>query len=241
MSSTNMLNKLADLVREHMSDETLTGHHDMAHVEDVFIIVKAACVSGSIDDTKRGHYLAAALLHEVDDSKLFRKHDYEFYYAITFLRECGFDNDSIANIIRIISLVSASKNGNKSTEDPDDLIVRDADRICALGKEGVVRCYQYTLSVGNPIITKDTLLPTTREELMLVATEERYTQYVARKGGSVSMTDHFYDKLLHIGEMGSGNNYLITLAEAECDYMIEWILKSNTLFAELRKMYPESY
>ena len=93
----------------------------------------------------------------------------------------------------------------------------------------------------RPLIDKDTPLPVTREELKLVVTEDKFQDYVKRGGGSKTMTDHYYDKLLHIGEMASGNEYLVKQSVVEYEYMVDWILKSNASFKVLREMYPLNF
>ena len=110
--------------------------------------------------------------------------------------------------LQMISYVSASSNGNTIPEPaktkPWLLIPRYADRLEALGKIGVIRCWQFTRYIGAKYYTENTPRPTTKEEIKIYATPERFAHY---KGKSESLMDHVYDKLLHIG-FNSGNKYL---------------------------------
>lgn len=146
--------------------------------------------------------LLACLLHEVDDRKLFKTQDYS--NARSILKEVG--TVDIDKVIELIDLVSASKNQNKTVEEKWKLIPRDCDRIEAMGLIGVKRAYQYTMKIGGLLYTDKTPRAATLEAVYKIATPERFANY---KGDSESMIDHYYDKLLHIGHIASGNKYLL--------------------------------
>lgn len=65
-----------------------------------------------------------------------------------------------------------------------------------MGTIGVIRCYQYNREMKLPLSTPTTPCATTYEEVWKYTTEKRYQDY--QEHGSVSMMDHFYDKLLHL-------------------------------------------
>ena len=98
----------------------------------------------------------------------------------------------------MISLCSCSDNGNDIYYDilPWYYIPRWADRLDAIGKNGIRRCYEYTISSKKPLFTERTPRITILKDLENVASSERFESY---KNGrkSESMIDHFYDKLLH--------------------------------------------
>jgi len=58
--------------------------------------------------------------------------------------------------------------------------------------------YQYNRHAGAPLSVDTTPRPATQEEVWRHATEERFEEYQASGGGSLSMIDHYYDKLLHV-------------------------------------------
>ena len=101
----------------------------------------------------------------------------------------------------MISYVSASANGNKipaiALEFPEFLWPRFCDRLEAIGTIGAVRCYQYTIENDRILhIPNLTPRPTSEEDLWKnYVTDDRFEKYQL-KGSSISMMDHFYDKLL---------------------------------------------
>eukprot|EP00967_Tisochrysis_lutea_P124630 scaffold208515_cov30-Tisochrysis_lutea.AAC.2 len=107
---------------------------------------------------------------------------------------------------QMIQLVSCSRNGNSAPPEaiaaPELLWPRWADRLEATGEVGVVRCYQYNRSINAPLSVDSTPRPSTEADVWALATEERFQEYQARGGSSVSMMDHYYDKLLQVNASG---------------------------------------
>ena len=131
-------------------------------------------------------------------------------------------------------MVSCSSNGN-STAGVDEqtewmLIPRYADRLEAIGEIGLVRTWQYTLHKKRPLFLDSTPRPKTRAEVKEVATTERFDGY---QNGvkSVSMMDHFYDKLLHLGVEGAiplRNSYIAEEARHRHEVMVEFVVQFGT-------------
>lgn len=148
----------------------------------------------------------AALLHDADDRKYFpNSADYQNARdVLAGLRRLQADlvtPEVEADVVRMISWVSASANHDdvppEAVAAPHLLYPRHADRLAAVGWTGVLRCWDYTTEAGQPLYLASTERVTTEEELWgRVATPERYAAY---RGRSLSMVDHYYDKLLHIG------------------------------------------
>lgn len=63
---------------------------------------------------------------------------------------------------------------------------------------GVVRCYLFNKKCGELLSSDATPRPKTREEALAMATAERFAEYQASGGSSMSMMDHYYDKLLQV-------------------------------------------
>ena len=141
----------------------------------------------------------AALLHDADDRKYFQTQDNA--NAKSILRSCDVPPDIAEETLRMIDLVSGSKNGNEvppeCAESPELLWPRWADRIEAIGTNGVVRCWQYNVEKERLISSDATPQPKTREEALALVTSERFDRY-QQTGESASMIDHYYDKLLHV-------------------------------------------
>jgi uncharacterized protein len=145
----------------------------------------------------------AALLHDIDDSKYFPS-NYEYQNANYILKSVrqidNLTDTDINDIIYMISLVSSSKNGDSIPHDCISkewmLIPRYADRLEALGIIGVKRTLDYALYKKQPFFLPDTLRALDEYDLFQrIATADRYENY---KGKSLSMIDHYYDKLLRL-------------------------------------------
>jgi len=158
--------------------------------------------------------ISAAFLHDADDRKLFPGNvNYENARDILNKSQI-FDDDEINMIIRMIDLVSASKNKDNIPSDVIGnewmLIPRYADRLEAFGKIGVQRTIEYTTEVGMEFYTPETLRIKNFEEFKEKVPRKRYDQY---NGISASMIDHIYDKLIHICEFPIKNTFF----EQECE------------------------
>ena len=159
--------------------------------------------------------LMAALLHDADDGKFFpENHDYENLRKI--LRDNGKTEDFINRVAYMVSIVSASKNGDNIPEDIAGnewlLIPRYADRLEAIGFIGIERCKTYSKKVRDPVYIESTPRPRSEEEIWGAATKERYERY-AKGIKSLSMIDHYYDKLLRLSIFPITNTYF----DEQCD------------------------
>lgn len=90
-----------------------------------------------------------ALLHDVDDHKLFNNKNNE--NARKFLIENDFDSEVIEDIIEIINSVSFTKNKGTKPKTLEACIVQDADRLDAIGAIGVARTFMYSGKNGRGI------------------------------------------------------------------------------------------
>lgn len=169
----------------------------------------------------------AALLHDADDRKFFPENlNYENLRYI--LRE---QPELIINLtIRMVDLVSSSKNANNV---PDDivgkewmLIPRLADRVEAIGLIGIERCHQYNKTTAQPLYIPDTPRAKSKEEIWQYATKSRYNSYV---GKSRSMMCHYYDKLLRLGIFETSNPYLLKISQERDEVTIRFVLYFSSL------------
>lgn len=83
-----------------------------------------------------------ALLHDVDDHKLFKNKNNE--NARKFLVENDFDSEAIEDIVEIINSVSFTKNKGTKPKTLEACIVQDADRLDAIGAIGIARTFMYS-------------------------------------------------------------------------------------------------
>lgn len=150
--------------------------------------------------------IIAALLHDADDRKFFPAHkDYQNARRIVGLANLDAEVEKL--VVMMIGFVSASTNGNSvpdvAAQSPWILYPRFADRIEAIGWVGIERCWEYTLTAGRPLFVKETPRVRSEKELWDIAVP----RFAAYKGDSVSMVDHWLDKLVHIGKFQTDNKY----------------------------------
>lgn len=193
----------------------------------------------------------ASMLHDVDDDKFFPKKESngngnclpdQFPNATSISQSANIPPDSIKRILQMISWTGCTKNGNtvpievQETNQYHLLIPRWSDRLEAVGRIGVVRCYQYNREIGAPLWKDNDLYdsprPTSEDEVWsLYATPERFQNYLSASGGgkgSSSMISHYYDKLLHIARPPPDivrNEYLETMARESSKELVEICLR----------------
>eukprot|EP00438_Fugacium_kawagutii_P020053 Skav201033 [mRNA] locus=scaffold3386:156139:156915:+ [translate_table: standard] len=192
---------LKALCEEHR----IEASHGLAHALRVLDHADKALsqADGMSEDRKQAVRLAA-LLHDADDRKLFKKRDDDrgLKNAEQIMEQANAKAVVIGDAIRMIELVSCSKNGNSVPHDaekePELLWPRWADRLEATGEIGIIRCWQYNREVGAPLVLPDTPCPKSEEEVWAHATNQRFELYQKSGGKSNSMLDHYYDKLLRV-------------------------------------------
>ena len=188
----------------------LTQLFDKAGVDSSHGIIHAMCVITHTEKAltysinpgnirKRIAIKLAALLHDADDHKFFNTIDYSNARMI-LLQAWPKYLEYHELVIEMIDLVSCSKNGNSKIKKGNEwmLIPRWCDRLEAMGKIGIRRAHEYTKYKNAPLFLPTTLKATNMKELVKIASKERFKLYTTRCSSSLSMIDHFYDKLLHI-------------------------------------------
>lgn len=158
------------------------GGHDYWHTLRVYRTAMNIAEKESCDKTV---VALGALLHDVDDRKLFATQDYA--NARRILRENGVSTALEHQVIDVISTVSFS-SGAAAPDSMEGKIVQDADRLDALGAIGVARTFAYGGSSKSPMHDPD--LPP-----RLNMTKEEYRNH---RGTSVN---HFYEKLFTLKDM----------------------------------------
>ncbi|MCH5351192.1 MAG: HD domain-containing protein [Clostridiales bacterium] len=142
------------------------GGHGIGHIRRVISNAKMIMKELKSGFSKNLVVFCCAL-HDVDDKKLdcgdSKRLD-------TFLCSGGYDDELCKTVKNIISLVSFSENVGKSSDgiSLEGKIVRDADRLDALGAVGIARAFAYGGKTCRPMFRSD---------------------------GENSSEQHFYDKL----------------------------------------------
>ena len=216
-------------LNEVLDEAKVTPCHGIEHALIVVRHVEAALEAQPepLSDEQRLAIKLAALIHDADDRKFFPTSK-ELTNARKVLSSIPISEGVSELVLKMIGLVSCSKNGNskEGVEHEWMLYPRFADRLEAIGEIGIVRCWVYTYHVNRPLFTSETPRPKTSEELQAVASLDRFAHYVSAQGkvGSSSFIDHFYDKLFHIGEVGS-NPYFVKEARRRLKIMEDFIFK----------------
>ena len=115
------------------------GGHDVGHTMRVY--KNAMDIAEKEPGCDRVIVALSALLHDVDDHKLFSTRDNE--NARYFLKEQGVSEELIDRICSVINSVSYSRNRGKKPDTIEGMIVQDADRLDAMGAIGIARTFAY--------------------------------------------------------------------------------------------------
>ena len=144
-----MNNKVIEDANEYI-DSMFCGNfdgHDKDHSMRVY--TNAMNIAKSYPECDREVVALSALLHDVDDHKLFDTKNNS--NARAFLKAQGIAKDVIEQICININDVSFSKNRGKRPESLEGKIVQDADRLDAIGAVGVARAFAYGGKVGRSL------------------------------------------------------------------------------------------
>ena len=163
--------------------------HDVAHIYRVVSL--ALHLADQEDASADAHVIhLAALLHDTVDKKLFREQD-AIEQLQRFLSEIELTHAEIEDIRHIIQYMSyRGGRNNEIALSLEGQIVRDADRLDALGAIGIARTFQYAGHSGEAMwtgnATFDQLEHTSEDEIQSL---------------SPSAIQHFYEKLFKLRDL----------------------------------------
>ncbi len=207
--------------RSVSSDNENSGNNMIVSLsEKVASEIQLAALLHDVDDYK---YSSFTIMYSGDDNDSHTPYPNAMSILSKVLRECEDRPEiDIELVLFMIDLVSCSQNGNdvpieiqntSSNYQHHLLIPRWSDRLEAIGRPGVIRCYQYTLEKGRPLWGEGDPKPKTETEVWDHATPDRFKQYLTRgkckqetkaknssdvTSNEDTMIAHYYDKLLHI-------------------------------------------
>ena len=145
MNEDNILQQAIEYI-ERLFDGNSDGH-DAQHTLRVYR--NARLILKSYPEADSFVTLLAALLHDVDDHKLFNtEHNAN---ARSFMTEHGISDDMIDTVCETINVVSFSKNRGRTPETLEGKIVQDADRLDALGAVGIARTFAFGGKAGRSL------------------------------------------------------------------------------------------
>ena len=137
MDQEIIIEKAKDYAKELLGGNC--GGHDLQHTLRVY--GNALEIAKTESGADQFVIAVAALLHDVDDYKIFNTMDYQ--NARSFLKDNGVPKELTQRIIETIDAVSFSKNRDRRPETLEGRIVQDADRLDALGAIGIARTFAF--------------------------------------------------------------------------------------------------
>ncbi len=174
--------------------------HDFAHIERV--MKNAEEILAGEPSANEEVVRLAVLLHDIEDAK-YKSGDNPTVLEI--LQKIGADDELAKNVLACIKSVSFSGGNAKDIMSVEGAIVRDADRLDAIGAFGNARTFAFGGARGRKLYDTDEIVRDNMSE----------TEYRGKETASVT---HFYEKLLLLKEL------MVTeegkkLAEQQHDYM----------------------
>lgn len=189
-----------------------TSGHDYYHTMRVYHI---ATRIARIEEANLLLVQLAALLHDVDDRKLFED-DTDLGGARQFMIENELPSEDIEAVCQIIHEVSFKGTDSCKPSSMEGMIVQDADRLDAIGAIGIARTFAYGGTKGRKMHDPE-------EKPNLQMNAEVYYKNV---GTSIN---HFYEKLLLLKDMVNTtegkriaverHNYMIAFLD---EFLAEW-------------------
>ena len=147
-----MIKKAKQLVEDLMKNED--SGHGMEHINRVLDL---AMQFAEQEDCNKDLVALGALLHDVDDYKVFGNQNQEqLTNTNIILNQLGLDEEMKKSVLDIVSKIGYSKalKGKRPTT-REGMIVSDADMCDTLGANGLLRIHKYSLKNGKDFFDKD--------------------------------------------------------------------------------------
>ena len=161
---------------------SMDASHDFQHIERVY--KNAEAILATEPSAHRETVLLAVLLHDVSDPK-YAADKSEEKRILKLLNLSEYQTKHIQDIIASVSFNGGNELEAKTIEAK---IVRDADRLDAIGAVGIARTFAYGGAKGRPLYND-------LEEVRIGMSIEEY-----RSKSTASVT-HFYEKLLKLKDL----------------------------------------
>jgi uncharacterized protein len=175
----SLIRKTEEFVHKELEKDT--SGHDWFHIDRVR---KAANYIRQREGTGDAFIIEmASLLHDIPDEKLNDTREKGEQKLLDFLWSIPITEYQRIQIIEIIQTISFKGGNEAELQSMEAKIVRDADRLDAIGAIGIARTFAYGGKKESPIFHPEVLV---REQMSL----EEY------RNGKSSSIHHFYEKLL---------------------------------------------
>lgn len=168
------LSPILAFVKEELSFDH--SGHDFLHAKRV---AKNAEIIQKTEGGDLELILVSSYLHDCVDHKLFANQEPQYQKIRDLLASLGYQKEFILKVEDILSSISWNHGKEKELSLLEAQIVRDADRLDAIGAIGLVRCIEYGAShQRNFYVEEEVLSP--------------------NKGGRDTSLSHIYEKLLKL-------------------------------------------
>lgn len=174
------MNNLMDKVRGIY--EQFDASHDYQHIERVYQNALAILLTETEADAEV--VKIAVLLHDVSDKKYTDSKEQEN----KLIAELSVSEEKKQHIRDCIAQVSYNGGNELEATSLEAKIVRDADRLDAIGAIGIARTFAYGGAKGRKLYDKE-------EDARMDMTEEEY------RNKNTSSVTHFYEKLLLLKDL----------------------------------------
>ncbi|MFJ7933498.1 HD domain-containing protein [Sporosarcina sp. NPDC096371] len=198
----NLLKKCRQVVEQIYNQ--FDASHDFAHIERV--LKNAEEILHKEQTANQDVVRLAVLLHDIDDAKY--KTDGQLT-AADILRSIGALDDLSQQVLACIESVSFSGGNAKELTSIEGAIVRDADRLDAIGAIGIARTFAFGGARGRRLYDTSEMV-------------RGHMSEVEYRGKETASVTHFYEKLLLLKEL------MVTvegkrMAEQRHDYMVGFL------------------
>lgn len=163
--------------------ERFDASHDFDHI--MRVMKNAEDIARGMPEAELPLIRLAALLHDIDDPKYF---ELSKQSAKDVMRKADMDEETISRVLDIIRSVSFNGGNEEAITSTEGAIVRDADRLDAIGAIGIARTFAFGGARGRKLYDIGEI---SRNEM----TEAEY-----RSKETASVT-HFYEKLLLLKDL----------------------------------------
>lgn len=168
-------------------DQDNSGH-GMEHVERV---LRMSLKFAETEKADKEVVALIALLHDVDDYKLFGAESADkLTNATMILEQCAVEEsikEQVLDAIKTIGYSKRLKGIHPATL--EGMIVSDADMCDGIGSTGILRSYQYNIAHGNLFFDKD-IYP-----ILDISSND----YMSKKAGTV--VTHMFEKLFKLKDL----------------------------------------
>jgi uncharacterized protein len=184
--SQKVINEIKNVVSQRLANAE--AGHDWLHIERVFH--NAEVILADEPDADGNVVRLAALLHDIADAKF---HNGDEAIGILTARKIMGDYNIDISVVDKVSLIIENMSFRKSlggTQKYNSLeldIVRDADRLDAIGAIGIARTFAYGAHKGSRFYSENDGF--------------RNLDAETYKSGNSSTIQHFYDKLLLLKDL----------------------------------------